>query len=97
MPIEAVTFFPLLPDLGWLLHGALGGNHGVALVLVANVAALLAAMALRGLVRDTTGDEALADRAAWYLNLFPTAAVFVFASGESFLLLCSLVYLGAIR
>ena len=97
VPFEAVRFFPLFPALGWLLGGPLGGNHGVALLLVANVAALAAAMALRGLVRDTTGDDALADRSAWYLNLFPTAAVFVFAYGESLFLLASLVYLGAIR
>ena len=97
VPFEAVRFFPLFPALGWLLGGALGGSHGVALLIVANIGALLAAMALRGLVLDTTGDDALADRSAWYVNLFPTAAVFVLAYGESLFLLASLVYLGAIR
>ena len=96
VPFEAVRFLPLYPALGWFLGGPLG-NHGLALVLVANVAALLAAMGLRGLVLDTTGDRPLADRSAWYVSLFPPAAVFVFAYGESLFLLASLVYLGAVR
>ncbi len=95
-PFEAVRFFPLYPALGWVFGGVLG-NHGLALVLVANVAALLAAMGLRGLVLDTTGDRPLADRSAWYVSLFPSAAVFVLAYGESLFLLASVVYLGAIR
>ena len=95
-PFEAVRFFPLYPALGWLLGGPLG-SHGLALVVVANVAALLAAMGLRGLVLDTTGDRLLADRSAWYVSLVPPAAVFVFAYGESLFLLASVVYLGAIR
>ncbi len=97
VPFEAVRFFPLFPALGWVLGGLLGGHHGPALILVANAVALLAAVGLRGLVLDTTGDVRLADRSAWYVNLFPTATVFVLAYGESLFLLASVVYIGAVQ
>ena len=58
---------------------ALGVGHGLALLLVANVAALVAGALLVRLVRRETGDVDTARRASWYLALAP--ASFVFAWG----------------
>jgi len=86
LPPEAVRFFPLFPFLGRGLGWLLAGNQGLALVLLANVAALVAAMLLYRLALEETGDEPLARRAAWLFALFPGAFVLVWGYAEAVML-----------
>lgn len=86
LPREAVRFFPLFPAMGRALGVVLGGHQGVALVVIANVAALVAGMLLYRLVVVETGDTALARRSAWFLALFPGAFVLAWGYAEAVLL-----------
>ena len=72
---EALRFFPGFPLLGRVLGLATG--EGAALVVIANLAALVAAVFLYRLVRWERGDAALATRAVWLLSIVPPAFVFV--------------------
>jgi hypothetical protein len=83
LPREAVRFFPLVPLLARALAVPLGGNTGVALVLLANAAALAAGVLLYRLARAETGDRPLAARAAWLLALLPPAFVLVMGYAEA--------------
>lgn len=67
----SVAFFPLLPLLMRLLL-PLTGDAVVAGLLVSNGALLLASLLFYRLV-SLANSEALADRALWYLLIFPTA------------------------
>jgi hypothetical protein len=80
---EVLRFFPLHPLAGRLLTPLAAGHAEVALVVLANVAALVAGVALRRLVVHERGDEALAERAVWALNLFPSAFVLVWGYAEA--------------
>ena len=74
----ALRFFPLYPLLGrWL--GWIGDRPDIALVVVANVAALAAGVLLHRLTLEETGDAAAAQRSARLLALFPSAFVLVLA------------------
>jgi len=88
---EAVRFFPLFPLLGRYLGDIPGVGTGTALVVVANLSALLAMAALWLLVRHDLGDAALARRSVWLLALAPSAYVLVLAYSDALLLLCSVV------
>jgi len=69
--LPSVAFFPLLPVLvrGF---GALLGNSLLAGLLLTNLALLASAMLLYRLVMEAWG-QATADRAVWYLLIFPTS------------------------
>jgi Gpi18-like mannosyltransferase len=69
----------------------------VALVLIANVAALAAAMLLYRLVRWERGDAALATRAVWFLSLAPPAFVFVMAYSDAPAILLAIATFLAMR
>ncbi len=86
LPDEAVRFFPLFPLLGRALGWVLLGNQGLALVVIASVAALVAGMLLYRLALEETGDEVLAKRAAWLFALFPGAFVLVWGYAEGLML-----------
>ncbi|MBV8559205.1 MAG: hypothetical protein JO050_00430 [Acidimicrobiia bacterium] len=79
----ALRFFPLYPLLGRALGIVLGGLYGVALIILANVPALLFAVLLVRLVRREGGDARTAERAAWFVALVPPAFVLVFAYSEA--------------
>jgi hypothetical protein len=84
---EGLRFFPLLPLLARAL-GVLGFGHpGVALLVVVQVAALVAGVLLHRVAVLETGDRQLARRASWFLALLPPAAVLVLGYAEG-LLLC---------
>lgn len=89
LPGEALRFFPLLPVVAAPLRLFTGA--GVALLVVSNLAALGAGVALHRLVRIETSDSRLADRTAWLFALFPAAFVFVMGYAESLLVLASIV------
>jgi hypothetical protein len=82
---QALRFFPLFPlaarVLGWT-----GMGDSVAVVLLANLGALIGTVALVTLVRRETGDAALARRSAWLLSLAPPAFTLVLGYAEGMLL-----------
>jgi len=80
---EGLRFFPLLPLLVRAVSLPLFGNVGLALVLVVNVAAFAAGVVVHRLVREETGDRALAARSAWLLALLPPAMVLVLGYAEA--------------
>jgi hypothetical protein len=71
VPLPSVAFFPLLPLLMRAVT-PLVGDALIAGVLVSNVALLSAVVLFYRLVDDAWG-ESVADRATWYLLIFPTA------------------------
>jgi hypothetical protein len=83
---QALRFFPLFPLSGRFLADATGIGVGAALVVIANVAALIGTALVVMLVRRDTGDEALASRTAWLFPLAPSAFTFVFGYAEGLLL-----------
>jgi len=81
-------FHPLLP---WLGRGDIG------ILIVGNVAALLAAAAVHRLVRVVIGDADLARRSATLVGIAPPAFVLVWAYAEGLLLLLSALLLLALH
>lgn len=69
--LPSVAFFPLLPVL---MRGLslLVGDYAIAGLLVVNLSLLLASILFFRLVEEAWGDE-VAERAVWYLLVFPTS------------------------
>lgn len=80
-PLEAVRFFPLFPLAGRAL-GVLVGSPALALLLIANVGALLGAALVRRLGIESGLSAAAATRAGWLLSLAPPAFVLVWGYAE---------------
>lgn len=80
---EGLRFFPLLPLAARALSVPLLGNVGFALVVLVNVAALVAGVLVNRLAREQTSDRALATRAAWLVALLPPALVMVLGYAEA--------------
>jgi hypothetical protein len=93
----SLRFFPLFPLLARGLSLLPGIGVGAAVVVVANVCALVGAALLVALVRWETGDEALAGRAAWLVCLAPVAFIFVMGYAEGTLLALSVGTFLALR
>ena len=97
LPEAALRFFPLYPlsgrGLGWML----GGNEGLALLLVANVGALVAAALLHRLVILDLADRRTAVLSASLLALAPPAFVLVWAYAEALYLVCAIGMFLALR
>jgi hypothetical protein len=87
---DGLRFFPLLPLLGRVVGLVPFVSARTGVVVIANAAALVAALLLVRLVRAETGDDALARRAAFVLLLAPHAFVFVMGYAESLLCACAL-------
>ncbi|MBM3674517.1 MAG: hypothetical protein FJW88_06095 [Actinobacteria bacterium] len=83
---SGLRFFPLLPLTARPIGALLGGRTDIALLVVANVAALAFGALLHRLVMRETGDAALARRAVWFGALLPPAIVLVLGYAESLLL-----------
>jgi hypothetical protein len=88
-PREAVRFFPGFALAGRVVDAILPGVADVALLVIANVAALTAMVVLRRLVMAETGERPLADRSVWLLACFPTAFVLVWGYAEALFLALS--------
>lgn len=91
VPLPSVAFFPLLP----LLIRGVGfvvGDVLVAGLLVTNTALLAAMMVLYRLVDHEWGG-AVADRAVWYMLIFPTSFFGSAIYSESLFLLCAVAAL----
>ena len=97
LPEEGLRFFPLFPLLGRALSIVTLGRTDVALVLLANVASIALAIAIRRLVRFERGSVELADRAVWMVCLFPGAFVLAWAYAEALWLLAAVVVVWAVR
>ena len=97
LPDEALRFFPLFPLLGRAFSIVTAGRTDVALVLIANIASLALAVAVRRLVRFERGNEALANRAVWMVCLFPGAFVLAWGYAEALWLLAAVVAFWGIR
>ncbi len=97
LPSGVLRFFPLYPlsgrGLGWVLFG----NADIALLLIANGAALIAGGLLHRLVLNETDDPNLARRSVWYLAVFPTSLVLVLGYAESLLLVFAIGMFLALR
>jgi hypothetical protein len=81
--LEAARFYPLYPLLGRWLDVVLPGGSELALGVISNVFALVAAVALWKVVRATCGDDALASRSVLAFSLFPASAALVLGYAES--------------
>ncbi|HEX5587651.1 MAG TPA: mannosyltransferase family protein [Acidimicrobiia bacterium] len=92
---ESLRFFPGFPVLGRGLGVLLGDR--VALVVIANVAALVAAVLLYRLVRWERGDAPLATRAAWFLSIAPPAFVFVMGYSDALAIVFAIAAFLAMR
>ena len=86
IPGEGLRFFPLFPLLGRLVDPILPGGTDVALVVVANVAALVLGVLIHRLVLFETDNARLARRATWMISLFPAAFVLVWGYSEAIML-----------
>ncbi len=94
---QALRFFPLVPLMARAVAVPLFGQREVALLLVSNVAALVAGVLIVRLARQETGDDSLAERSAWLLALLPPALVLVLGYAESVLLALSIGVFLAVR
>ncbi len=81
LPQSALRFFPLTPLLGRAV-GWVGLGPRVGVVVVANLAALIAGVLLIRLVRREGFSDDVARRASWLLALAPAAFVLVLGYGE---------------
>jgi hypothetical protein len=93
----SLRFFPLVPLLTRALASVPGIDVGPALVVVANLSALVGVALLAVLVRRETGDTALARRAAWLVCLVPPAFTLVMGYAEGTLLALTVGTMLALR
>jgi Mannosyltransferase (PIG-V) len=84
-----IRFFPLWPLLG-RLFGWIGDRPDIALVVLANVFALVAGMLLYRLTIQETGDPGTARRTVRLFALFPPAFVLVLGYSEALYLTLAL-------
>jgi hypothetical protein len=85
---QALRFFPLFPMAARVL-GWSGMGDGPAVVVLANLGALIGTALLVALVRRETSDVALARRSAWLMSLAPPAFTLVLGYAEGMLLALS--------
>jgi hypothetical protein len=94
---KETRFFPLVPLMARALAVLPGISAGVALLLVANVGAVVYAVLLRRLARAEGLDDGAAGRAVWLMALAPPAFVLVMGYAESAYGALTVAFLGALR
>ena len=94
---DGLRFFPLYPLLGRVMSVVTLGRTDLALILVANIASLLLAVAIRRLVIFERGSKELANRAVWMVCLFPGAFVLAWGYAESLWILAAVFGFWTIR
>jgi hypothetical protein len=92
-----LRFFPLFPLLARVVSWLPGVSAGFAVVLVANVSALVVGVLVYELARREGRDPALARRAVWIVYLAPSAFVFVMGYAEATFMIATLAALLALR
>jgi Gpi18-like mannosyltransferase len=95
--IESVRFFPAFPMLARLLSPLVGGSDTAAVIVLTNVAALGALIAMYRLVRFETGDHNAATWSVWAFALFPAGFVASWAYAEPMMLWFSLAAMLSLR
>lgn len=83
-----VAFFPLYPMVVKIFGLLLGGNHLLVGILLSTAFFFAALIYFFRLVRDDFG-EIIADRAIWFLSIFPASLFFTTLYTESLFLLTS--------
>ena len=83
VPRTGVRFFPLYPLAARYLRPVFAGRVDVALLVLANAAALVYGALLYRLARRETGDEGVGRRAAWFVALVPPAFTLVMGYAEA--------------
>jgi hypothetical protein len=83
------VFYPLYPLISYVVKLLFGVDHFVALLLVANVAALAAALLMTKFVKDELGDE-IALLSLAFFCFFPTSVFLSAGYTESLYLVCVL-------
>jgi hypothetical protein len=86
VPRSGVRFFPLYPLVGRALGFVLAHHTEAALLIIANLSALLFGALLHRLALIETGDRRLAARAAWFAGVFPPAMALVMGYAEGLFL-----------
>jgi len=94
---DGLRFFPLFPLLGRAFSVVTLGRTDVALILIANIASLCLAVAIRRLVIFERGSKELANRAVWMVCLFPGAFVLAWGYAEALWILAAVFGFWAIR
>jgi hypothetical protein len=94
---EALRFFPLYSLVGRAVHAVLTVSPGTALLIVTNLAALVAGAFVHRLTRLETGDRRAARRAAWYFALVPPAFVLTWAYAEAVFIALAAATMFALR
>jgi hypothetical protein len=94
---DGLRFFPLFPLLARVIAWLPGVNAGVAVVVLANAAALAVGFAVHALVLEERADEDLARRAVWLVYLVPPAFVLVMGYAEALFMTGAAVALLALR
>ncbi len=94
---QSLRFFPLFPLMARVVAYLPGVDDGAAVVIVANLSALVAAALLYVLVRRELGDEPLARRTVWLLCLAPPAFTLVMGYAEATMLVCTVACFLCIR
>ncbi|HXH40203.1 MAG TPA: hypothetical protein VNN08_16355, partial [Thermoanaerobaculia bacterium] len=97
-PKNTWAFFPLYPLLVRALGGGAGTSFSIVALLTSNVALLAALFAVAAAGRELGASDDEAERATWYIALFPTSYFFSLPMTESvFLLLSAGAFLAAAR
>jgi hypothetical protein len=97
LPRVQVRFFPLVPLLARAVDLVVPGSTGRALLVEANLAALVLGVLVLRLVRFETGDETLARTATWLVFLTPAAFVLTWGYSEPTWLALSVAMVLALR
>lgn len=82
VPRDVVRFFPLYPEMSRLTSPLFGGRHDIALVVIANLSAMIAMFLLWKLVLELGYGDLAARRAVVLTALFPAGMCLVFAYAE---------------
>jgi len=97
-PKNTWAFFPVYPLLVRALGGGNGASFSIVAFLTSNVALLAALFAVAAAGRELGASDDEAERATWYIALFPTSYFFSLPMTESvFLLLSAGTFLAAAR
>jgi Gpi18-like mannosyltransferase len=97
-PKNTWAFFPGYPLLVRALGGGNGATFSIVALLTSNVALLAALFAVAAAGRELGASDDEAERATWYIALFPTSYFFSLPMTESvFLLLSAGAFLAAAR
>ncbi len=94
---EGIRFFPAFPLMARAISPLFGGSDTAAVIVIANVAACGALIAMYRLVRFETGDHRAATWSVWAFALFPAGFVASWAYAEPMMLWLSLAAMLALR